>query len=129
MKRPFISVLHNNVATYIGMGIVWTSMAILELVEPSGIVTGFQLAIFIVAGLLLAYTTISTKEDDDEMSREHLGTAMYLGFLVMNVICLAILILTHFNVNVPVRVAAFLILGLGCLSTGLLFYYQERPGE
>ena len=102
MKRPFISVLHNNVATYIGMGIVWTSMAILELVEPSGIVTGFQLAIF---------------------------TAMYLGFLVMSVICLAILILTHFNVNVPVRVAAFLILGLGCLTTGLLFYYQERPGE
>ena len=128
MRRPFISVLHNNVATYIGMGVVWTFMAILELVEPSGIVTGFQLAIFIVAGLLLGYTTISTKEDD-EMSREHLGTAMYLGFLVMNVICLAILILTHFNVNVPVRVAAFLILGLGCLSTGLLFYYQERPGE
>lgn len=129
MKRPFMSILRNNMVMYAGMGTVWLLMAILELAEPSDTIKYTQSILVMIAILLLAYVSISKQEQDDEMSKEHLGTALSFGFWVMCIICLIILLVTYLGGDIQIRFAIFLLLGAGPLSAGLLFYYQERSGE
>lgn len=126
MKK--MSVTMGITIMYAGVGLLWTLLGILRITNLAAREGVLEYILLGLSSLATIISLFPKRDSYDEMVGEHLREALSIGFIAIMITTAVLLVVNSLVVKLDFSQSYCLIIGVGELTAGVLFFKMERGG-